>query len=243
VKHPPDIQVKKPETSAFAMGFRDCVVAPGWGVFAAMAGFGSIAGETGETLWRSLVIMAGLWSMPGQVAFVELSAEGVLGWTLIIAVTVANLRMLPLTLASIPMLRDKPGITIRHFWLAQINSVTGFVQLTDAAGRIADRRRLDRYFEGFCLGTLVLGALGTTIGHTLASQLPAQGVRTLIFVTPLYLLLLAGRTRDSMMLSAAILGCIFVPVAHLWSADWGVVLGGLVAGTVAFAVIELTRRQ
>ena len=235
--------MEKPDTSAFALGFRDCVVAPGWGVFAAMAGFGSIAGEAGETLWRSLVLMAGLWSMPGQVAFVELSAEGVLGWTLIIAVTVANLRMLPLTLASIPLLRDTPGITLRHFWLAQINSVTGFVQLTDAVGRFEDRRGLDRYFEGFCLGTLILGALGTAIGHTLASQLPEQGVRTLIFVTPLYLLLLVGRTRDSMMLSAAILGSICVPVAHLWSADWGIVLGGRVAGTLAFAVIELRRKQ
>jgi len=235
--------MEKPDTSAVLMGFRDCVIAPGWGVFAAMAGFGAIAGEAGETLWRSLVIMAGLWSMPGQVAFVELSAEGVLGWTLIIAVTVANMRMLPLTLASIPLLRDKPGITIRQFWLAQINSVTSFVLLTDAAGRISDRRRLNRYFEGFCLGTLVLGAAGTIIGHTLAGQLPVQGVRALIFVTPLYLLLLTGRTRDSMMLGAAVFGCIFVPIAHRWSADWGVILGGFIAGTLAFVVFESRRKQ
>jgi len=181
--------------------------------------------------------------MPGQVAFVELSTEGVLGWTLIIAVTIANLRMLPLTIASIPLLREKPGITIRHFWLAQINSVTGFVQLTDAAGRIESRQKLDRYFEGFCLGTLALGALGTILGHTAASQLPEQGVRALIFVTPLYLLLLTGRTRDSMMLCAAALGCIIVPIAHSWSADWGVILGGLVGGTLAFSVIEWKRKQ
>lgn len=235
--------MEKSSLSGFAAGFRDCVVAPGWGVFAAMAGFGSIAGDAGETLWRSLILMGGLWSMPGQVAFVELHAEGVLGWTLIIAVTVANLRMLPLTLASIPLLRDKQGITTRHFWLAQINSVTAFVQLIDAAARITDRRELGRYFEGFCLGTLILGALGTAIGHTLASQLPAQGVRALIFVTPLYLLLLTGRTRDSMMLAAAVLGCIFVPLAHLWSAEWGVIVGGLFAGTLAFAAIEWRRKQ
>ena len=218
------------------------VVGRGWGVFAAMAGFGSIAGEAGETLWRSLILMVGLWSMPGQVAFVELSADGVLGWTLVIAVTVANLRMLPLTLASIPPLRDSPGVNARHFWLAQINSVTGYVQLTDASARISEKRALDRYFEGFCLGTLALGGLGTIVGHTLASQLPEQGVRALIFVTPLYLLLLAGRTRDSMLLSAAILGCICVPLAHLWSANWGVILGGLVGGTLAFALSEWSKK-
>lgn len=227
---------------AFSEGFRDCVAAPGWGVFAAMAGFGSIAGEAGESLWQALVLMAGLWSMPGQVAFVELTGEGVVGWTVIVAVTVANLRMLPLTLGSIPLLRDARGIRPRHFWLAQINSVTGFVQLRDAAARIAEPERLARYFEGFCVGTLALGALGTTIGHTLARHLPEQGLRTLIFVTPLYLLLLTGRTRDPMMLSAAGLGCLCVPLAHLWSPSWGVVAGGLVAGTVAFAVNERRRR-
>ena len=228
-------------SAAFSHGFRDCVVAPGWGVFAAMAGFGSIAGEAGESLWRALVLMAGLWSMPGQVAFVELSAEGVVGLSMIVAVTVANLRMLPLTLASIPLLRDERGIRPRHFWLAQINSVTGFVQLKDASGRIEDQRSLARYFEGFCVGTLLLGALGTTLGHSLASHLPEQGLRTLIFVTPLYLLLLTVRTRDAMMLSAAALGCVAVPLGHLWSADWGVIAGGLAAGTLAFAVNE-TRR-
>jgi predicted branched-subunit amino acid permease len=208
-----------------------------------MAGFGSIAGDTGEPLWRSLVLMAGLWSMPGQVAFVELSAEGVTGWTLVLAVTIANLRMLPLTLASIPPLREKTGFALRQFWLAQINSVTSFVQLTDAASRITDRRNLGRYFEAFCLGTLVLGALGTAIGHTVAIRLPEQGVRTLIFVTPLYLLLLTGRTRNAMMLTAAILGCFCVPVAHLWSPDWGVVFGGVVAGTIAFVAIERRRKE
>ncbi len=217
-------------------------MAPGWGVFAAMAGFGAIAGEAGQSLWLSLVLMAGLWSMPGQIAYVELFAEGVIGWTLVIAVTVANLRMLPLTLASIPLLREKTSVAPRHFWLAQINSVTGFVQLTDTATRIPDRHELDRYFQGFCLGTLLLGGFGTVAGHTLANQLPEQGVRTLIFVTPLYLLLLAGRTRDAMMLNAAVLGCIFVPLAHLWSADWGVVIGGIVAGTIAFVAIEWRRK-
>jgi hypothetical protein len=217
-------------------------MAPGWGVFAAMAGFGSIAGEAGESLWRSLILMAGLWSMPGQVAFVELSAEGVIGWTLVVSVTVANLRMLPLTLASIPLLREGAGVTPRHFWLAQINSVTGFVQLKDVAARIRSPRALGRYFEGFCLGTLVLGALGTALGHTLASRLPEEGVRALIFVTPLYLLLLTGRTRDVMMLSAAFLGCVLVPVAHVWSSDWGVIVGGTAAGTIAFAATEWRRK-
>lgn len=227
-------QLNRPARIAGAI---DCLAAPGWGVFAAMAGFGSIAAENGEALWRSLVLMTGLWSMPGQVAFVELSAEGVLGWSLVIAATIANLRMLPLTLASMPLL-GRGWSSVRQLWLAQINSVTGYVQLTDVASRLEDRRVLARYFEGFCLGTLLLGACGTTVGHTLASELPEQGVRTLIFVTPLYLLLLTGRTRKPMMLTAAGLGCVLLPLAHLWSAEWGVIGGGLVAGTLAFALNE-----
>lgn len=224
---------------SFLTGMRDCVVAPGWGVFAAMAGFGALAAEAGTTLVDALILMAGLWSMPGQVAFVELRADDAVGWALILTVTLANLRMLPVTIASVPLLRSEPGVRPRHFWLAQINSVTGYVQLTDAAGRIEDRSERARYFEGFCLGTLVLGTLGTLLGHTLASRLPEEGVRLLIFLTPLYLLLLAGRTRSAMMLSAAGLGFVLVPLGHLWFADWGTIVGGLVAGSLAFAAVEL----
>ena len=228
---------------SFATGFRDCVAAPGWGVFAAMAGFGSIAGEAGEPLWRSLVLMAGLWSMPGQVAFVELSPQASLGWTIIVSVTLANIRMFPVTLASIPLLREHKNFALKHLWLAQINSVTGYVQLLDATPRIQDRQRLGRYFEGFCIGTLVLGAGGTILGHSAANLLPSEGVRVLMFLTPLYLLLLSGRTRTAMMLAAAVLGCAFVPLAHLWSPDWGILLGGLVGGTIAFAAFEWRRSQ
>lgn len=225
-----------------AEGFKDCVTAPGWGVFAAMAGYGTIAGEAGVELWKTLVLMAGLWSMPGQVAFVELSAEGVAGWTLILSVTVANLRMLPLTLASVPLLRDGRNGSIRLIWLAQINSVTGYVNLVDSSARISDRRELSFHFEGFCLGTLLLGALGILAGHAIANQLPAEGLRALIFVTPLYLLLLTARTRDWMMLASAALGCACVPFVHLWSPDWGVIAGGVLAGTLAFAVFEYGRK-
>lgn len=208
-----------------------------------MLGFGSIAADLGEPLWRCLLLTVGLWSMTGQLAFVELTAKGVVGWTVVLAVTIANIRLLPLTLATIPLIRTRPGLAREHFWVAQINSVTSYVQLTHAAHAIADRTTLSRYFHGVCVAALVLGLSGTILGHTAASLLPPEVVRMLIFTTPLYMLLLSGRTPDHAMFGAALLGCVLVPLASAWSPDWGVIIGGVVAGTIAFAIGEELRKR
>jgi predicted branched-subunit amino acid permease len=208
-----------------------------------MLGFGSIAADLGEPLWRCLILTFGLWSMTGQLAFIELTASDIAGWTVVLAVTVANIRLLPLTLATIPLVRIEPGLQARHFWIAQINSVTSYVQLTHAANAIADRTRRERYFHGVCVAALALGLTGTILGHTAASTLPPEVLRTLVFTTPLYMLLLSGRTPDHAMFGAALLGCVLVPLAQAWSPQFGVIAGGLVAGTIAFAIGEMMRNR
>lgn len=229
--------------SPFLKGFRDCAVAPGWGVFAAMLGFGSIAADLGEPLWRSIALTVGLWSMTGQLAYIEMTSNGIVGWTVILAVTVANIRLLPLTLATIPLIRTRSGLAHHHFLVAQMNSVTSYVQLTHAAHQIPDRSTLAMYFNGVCIAALMLGISGTLIGHMAANSLPTEVVRTLIFTTPLYMLLLSGRTPDHAMFGAALLGCLLVPIAQIWSPDWGVIIGGIAAGTIAFAIGEHIQKR
>ena len=64
----------------------------------------------------------------------------------------------------------------------------------------------------------------------------------LVFVTPLYLLMLSARVVDHEMLAAALFGCVAVPAGHLLSPDWGVVIGGVLAGTAAFFIFGRAKR-
>jgi predicted branched-subunit amino acid permease len=200
-----------------------------------MTGFGSLAGDAGTPLWTAVTLTIGVWSMPGQVAFVELYDSGASLLLVLLIVTVANVRMFPLTVATIPLLREGRGVKASHFAMAQLNSVTSYVRLADVAERKNDVKARIEFFTAFTIGTFVVGTIGTILGFTLAEYLPAAGVQALIFVTPLYLLLLTARSPKAQIQLAVIAGSVLVPAFHVWIGSLGIIVGGVVAGSIAFA--------
>lgn len=222
------------KTFSFRSGLVEGMFGPGLGTFAAMTGFGSLAGDAGTPLWAAVALTIGVWSMPGQVAFVDLYSSGASLLVVLLIVTVANIRMFPLTIATIPLLREGRGIKASHFMMAQLNSVTSYVRLADVADRESDVRARIGFFTAFTIGTFVVGTIGTILGFTLAENLPAAGVQALIFLTPLYLLLLTARSPKAQVQLAVVAGCVLVPAFHVWIGALGIVVGGVVAGTIAF---------
>ena len=118
--------------------------------------------------------------------------------------------------------------------MAQLNSVTSYVRLADVSDRESDVMARVEFFTAFTIGTFVVGTIGTILGFTLAESLPAAGVQALIFVTPLYLLLLTARSPKAQVQLAVVAGCVLVPAFHAWIGDLAIVLGGVVAGSIAF---------
>ncbi len=222
------------KTFSFRSGLVEGMFGPGLGSFAAMTGFGALAGDAGTPLWAAVALTIGVWSMPGQVAFVELYASGASLLLVLLVVTVANVRMFPLTIATIPLLREGRGVKANQFMMAQLNSVTSYVRLADVSDRESDVKARVEFFTAFTIGTFVVGTIGTILGFTLAENLPAAGVQALIFVTPLYLLLLTARSPKAQVQLAVVAGCVLVPVFHVWIGALGIVVGGVVAGTIAF---------
>ena len=234
---------EKTRGAYFRQGMKHCVQAPGIGLFAAMSGFGALAKESGVSLLIAVGMTGGLWSTPGQVAFVELFATGIGGVALIASVTIANVRMFPLTIATMPLLRSRPGLQPVQFWIAHINSVTSFVQVVEMSHHVSDRSLRTAYFFGFTTATMSLGLLGTTFGYTVANQLPGVVGQSLVFITPLYMLLLAAQSSQRSVLMSVVLGCVLVPLGHLVSTNWGLLTGGVLAGTLAYAVERARKRH
>lgn len=222
-------------------GLIEGMFGPGLGTFAAMTGFGSLAADAGTPLWAAVALTIGVWSMPGQVAFVDLYASGASFLAVMLIVTVANVRMFPLTIATIPLLRQGPSVTPEHFLLAQLNSVTSYVRLVDVTAKERDVSSRIGFFIAFTIGTLIVGTIGTILGFTLAGNLPAAGVQALVFITPLYLLLLTARSPKAQVQLSVLAGCLLVPAFFAWMGSSGILVGGLIAGTLAY--ITTTRRQ
>ena len=236
-------RTEKTRGAYFRQGMKHCVQAPGIGLFAAMSGFGALAKESGVSLLIALGMTGGLWSTPGQVAFVELFATGIGGVALIASVTIANVRMFPLTIATMPLLRSRPGLQPVQFWIAHINSVTSFVQVVEMSHHVSDSSLRTAYFFGFTTATMSLGLLGTTFGYTVANQLPGVVGQSLVFITPLYMLLLAAQSSQRSVLMSVVLGCTLVPLGYLVSTNWGLLTGGVLAGTLAFVIDRARKRH
>ena len=223
-------------------GFKECMLGPGWGVFASMMGFGTLASEAGIPMLDAFILMVGLWSMPGLIAYVDLYNTNISILALVIATGIANVRLLPLTIATIPVIRTSQKVKSRHFFYAQINSVSGYLALLNVKPKIEGRRLQTQYFVSFCMGTFLLGSAGLVVGITLADSVSSEILLILIFMTPLYILLLASSARKPSILLAIATGGLVVPYAQTLSADWGVVVGGVVAGTIAYVIARRWRQ-
>ena len=128
-------------------GFKECMLGPGWGVFASMMGFGTLASEAGIPMLDAFILMVGLWSMPGLIAYVDLYNTNISILALVIATGIANVRLLPLTIATIPVIRTSQKVKSRHFFYAQINSVSGYLALLNVKPKIEGRRLQTQYFD------------------------------------------------------------------------------------------------
>jgi hypothetical protein len=78
---------------------------------------------------------------------------------------------------------------------------------------------------------------------TLAGSVSPEILRILIFVTSLYILLLAASSRRPSILLSIAAGGLVVPYAQTLSADWGVVVGGVLAGTIAYFIARRWRQS
>ena len=227
----------------FRQGMKHCLQAPGIGLFAAMSGFGALAKDSGVSLLIALGMTGGMWSTPGQVAFVELFATGVGGVALIASVTIANVRMFPLTIALMPLLRTRQGVEPAHYVMAHINSVTSFVQVVEMCRHVSEKRLRTAYFFGFTTACMSAGLLGTALGYTMAARMPGLIARALMLVTPLFMLLLAARSSRRAVLASVALGCALVPLGYTVSTDWGLLTGGVLAGTLAFGFERMRKKN
>ena len=100
------------------------------------------------------------------------------------------------------------------------------------------------WFVGFALTNWVCCLVATAIGYALADSLPPLVRQGLVFVGPLYfVLILTGETRTRHGVLALACGAVAGPLIHLASPQWSVMLGGVVGGTVAWGLNRSMQRD
>ncbi len=222
-------------------GVRDGLGAPGMVIAGSFLGFGSLVHGSGIGLAAGLASSLTTWALPGQIAMVELHGIGASLLVNAMAVWLTNTRLMPMTITLMPHL-SRAGGGWRLYLAAHFIAITSWAVAMRRCPEVPEAERYS-YFMGLALTLWAISTGATAVGFLLAGGLPVAVTLGLVFLNPCYFLLLfladlGPRGRVLALLAGGLLG----PLLHLVDPDWGLLVTGLVGGTVAFLGDRLCRR-
>lgn len=223
---------------------RAAVGAPALVLGASYVGFGAFVHQSGLTLAQGLASTVTGWALPGQIALIEIFAVGGSIFAAAIAVGLANARLLPMVVTLMPILRlgeggAKPRLI--HYLAAHFIALTGWAVAMQRSPNMPPDQRLP-FFLGFTLVIWSATVFATALGFFLVGVLPLPVTLGLVFLNPLYFMLLfVGDLARKERGLALVIGAVMGPVLHVVSPDWGLLVTGLLGGSIAFLIINRGR--
>jgi len=232
-----------PKAAALA-AMRAAIGAPALVLGASYVGFGAFVHQSGLTLLQGLGSTTAGWALPGQIALVEIFATGGSLLAAAIAVGLANARLLPMVVTLLPLLRQGDGLKkprLIHYFAAHFIALTGWAVAMQRAPEMKPEQRLP-FFLGFTSVIFSVTVFATALGFFLVGVLPKPVTLGLVFLNPLYFMLLfiGDLVRKERGL-ALVIGAVMGPVLHVLSPEWGLLITGIGGGTIAFLIIQRGR--
>jgi predicted branched-subunit amino acid permease len=217
---------------------RESIGVPSMVLAAGYLGFGALASSSQFPLWAALLSTITIFALPGQLAMLEMSIAGSVPAVIVFTVSLTAARFLPMTVALLPTLRSPGRPTWRLYAAVHLLAMTGWAASMRRCPELPLAQRLP-WFIGFALTNWLACIVFTAVGYGLAESLPPLVRQGLVFIGPLYfVLILTGETRTRHGVAALACGAVAGPLIHLATPQWSVMLGGLVGGTLAWGLVR-----
>jgi len=248
---PPDPSSSEKDTGAAPVseriwmlrGARAAVSIPALILTAAFVGYAGLARETGLSLAETLVMTGFVWALPSIVVLTGGMATGMGLVPAAIAVALASVRLMPMTMALMPLVKV-PGKTPTWKLLlaSHFVAVTAWVY---AMKNLPDMPRDGRlpFFIGFGGSVIIFVFTMTGISYMLVDHMPPIVAGALFLLTPIYFLCsLWGAARMNADKAAMIAGLALGPVFFVYVPGLDLLWTGLAGGTLAYLVTRIMRR-
>ena len=240
---PPGWTASATHTAAFARGLlAACTSAAGLILAATGIGFGALAHDLGFTLGHVLFISAFIFALPAQVLVVDELARGSSIAGAALAVSLTAIRLLPMTISLMPLIRDAKLPRWLHVYAVHYVAVTAWIEGFRVLPGLPQHVRLV-FFSGQCTGFMALLALGSGGGYLVSAGLPSVLAAALLLMTPIYFTcsLLQG-ARVPADYAAIVLGGVLGPVAFKLLPGFDLLITGVLGGTIAWLTGRRSRR-
>lgn len=219
---------------AFLLGLRVMPTTPGAVLFATALGFGALARDLGFTGAQAGFLSVAMYALPAQVILVDTLARGGGVAAAAFAVTLSAVRLLPMTVAIVPLLRGSRGHPLLTVIAVHFVAVTAWIEGNRRLPDVPIPLRL-HYFVGIGVGMAFATFCGTMVGYVAATSLPRLASAALLMMTPAYFALSLFQSAKERADGIAIaLGLALGPLFYLVAPGFDLMLTGLVGGTVAY---------
>lgn len=228
---------------ATGRGFRVAFSVPGLVLFATSIGFGALARDLDVTLIETLTLAAVMYATPAQVVMIDQLARGAALLAVAFSVTLTAVRLLPMTVTLMPLVRDGTRPLWMHLVAVHFCAITAWIEGHRRLPHLPAHVRLP-FFIGLGFGLVMMTMTGSAAGHILAATLPPALSAALLFATPLYFLLsLIGNARVLADQLAVALGAALGPALYILVPGLDLFLAGVVGGTLAHVAARSWRTR
>jgi predicted branched-subunit amino acid permease len=204
-------------------------------------GIGALAHGFGLSEWWLTLSTVLVWAGPAQVILISALGTGAASLEVAVAVSLSGVRLFPMVVALLPMLR-RPGITLSDLLLpTHFTSVSMWVESMRLLPALPRENRL-AFCNGLSVGYMSTATVTGLLGNYLAAELPPLFAGALLFLTPVSFLVSTARNARSMMDKLSlVLGLGLGTVLSLSHVQLDLLWAGVGGGTFAYAVHRLRR--
>jgi len=203
-------------------------------LFGTYLGIGALAHDFGFTVTWALFSTLLVWAGPAQVILISTLGAGANQIEIAIAVGLSSVRLLPMVVALLPMLKKPDTRSWQLLLPAHFTAVSMWVEALRLLPKQPRENRI-AFCNGLCCGYGLTACTATVTGFYLAAKLPPLMSAALLFLTPVAFLM--STLRNSRMLVDRLalgLGLVIGPLFAYWHLGLDLMWSGIVAGTAAY---------
>ena len=217
--------ILKPDSPAIALGC--CFIA-----------IGALLKNIGFNIQESILSTMLIYALPGSLVMAESILIGASLLSIFFAVWFVNARLYPMAVSLFPLMMDKSQPKWKYYLSCHFIAVSAWLIMKSSYEKIEKKDRVD-FWIGIGSATWTVAVLSTIIGFYLSDYLNKDMLMGLAILNPIYFTcMMVGAMKTMQITLSVILGAVLGPIFYFFSPEWSILLGGLVAGSVAYFIGE-----
>ena len=217
--------ILKPDSPAIALGC--CFIA-----------IGALLKNIGFNIQESIFSTMLIYALPGSLVMAESILVGASLLSIFIAVWFVNARLYPMAVSLFPLMMDESQPKWKYYLSCHFIAVSAWLIMKSNYETIEKKDRVD-FWIGIGSATWSVAVLATIIGFYLSEYLNKDMLMGLAILNPIYFTcMMVGAMKTAQVTLSVTLGAILGPIFYFFSPEWSILLGGLVAGSIAYFIGE-----